>query len=631
MDGCNRATRHSFESSSSSFPVFLGDCPCQFPCPSFKMASSTRKLIGFGEAMIRFAPMPDAPTLADPTASVMLRSVGGDELNVTVAAARLMQDDDLAPQWVSVLPTGPMGDLVHESGDKAGVDLTHIARVSGADIGTFTVMPELKQVHYQRRRGAFAQQAPNLFDWDKIFGGACDKWLHMTGITPMISQEARLAWTQAINAAYYHNVPVSMDFNHRKQLGTLVELWSVMAPHLTRLNLLILSVGSMVELAELEGMHDVIPHAGTPLSNDGWIELLKALNAKWHVPRLAVCFKTRNDQGLQRRWSALLDKDGVHTTYEQPVYHVPKDECGGGSAWACGMLDCLFAKDADMTQALRRADLLAAMCQETAGDHSQVTRAALNDVEQAHVGKPINLEALSSSSASARIEQTFNTLKTAGVLAIIRAKNPDAAIARGIELCELGCRAIEVTLDTVDWRRVLKTIIASVPKTVCVGVGTAMDVDVPILKEIANMGARFALSPIEPTGFIDECHRVGLLAVPAGMTSNELWDMHRRGAKVIKLFHASLVTPRILKSMLGVSPLKAMNIAPSGGCSPDNADEWWDAGAVCVGMGSNLSGKDITQPAGTPEYEAGVAKWKESGRATAKALFEKIAVRFPLA
>ena len=63
-----------------------------------------------------------------------------------------------------------------------------------------------------------------------------------------------------------------MDFNHRKQLGlssalsrstrfigspavvkgTLVELWSVMVPHLTRLHLLILSRGSMVELAELE-------------------------------------------------------------------------------------------------------------------------------------------------------------------------------------------------------------------------------------------------------------------------------------------------------------------------------------------------------------------------------------------
>eukprot|EP00730_Choanoeca_flexa_P014038 TRINITY_DN5987_c0_g1_i3.p1 TRINITY_DN5987_c0_g1~~TRINITY_DN5987_c0_g1_i3.p1 ORF type:complete len:602 (+),score=128.65 TRINITY_DN5987_c0_g1_i3:2-1807(+) len=599
------------------------------------MAHPSVQLIGFGEAMIRFAPMPNAPTLADPTASVMLRSVGGDELNVTVAAARLMKEGDAAPQWISVLPEGPMGDLVHESGAKAGVDLQHIVRVANADIGTFTVIPEMKQVHYQRRQGAFAQQAAHIFNWDKILDQSHQqKWLHMTGITPMISLNARLAWTQALNAAYHHNVPVSMDFNHRKQLGTLVDLWSVMSPHLTRLDLLILSVGSMVELAELEGMHDNIPAAGTPLHDQSWLDLLAALNNKWHVKRLAVCFKTRDEQGLQRRWSALVDSDGVHTTYETPVYHKPKDECGGGSAWAAGMLDCLYSGTNDVTAALRRADLLAglhvAMCQETAGDHSQVTREQLDQTEAQANGKAINLEELGGNAVAARIDETFNKLKSAGVLAIIRAKNPDAAIKRGIELCELGCRAIEVTLDTVEWRRVLKTIIANVPESVCVGVGTAMDVDVPILKEIADMGARFALSPIEPKGFIDECHRVGLLAVPAGMTSNELWDMHRRGARIIKLFHASLVGFKILKSMLGVSPLAAMNIAPSGGCSPDNAAEWWDAGAVCIGMGSNLSGKDISCPAGTSGYEAGVVKWKESGRETAKKLFQTVAQRFPL-
>lgn len=54
-----------------------------------------------------------------------------------------------------------------------------------------------------------------------------------------------------------------------------------------------------------------------------------------------------------------------------------------------------------------------------------------------------------------------------------------------------------------------------------------------------------------------------------------------------------MVGPKILKSMLGVSPLAAMNIMPSGSVSPDNAEEWLEAGACVVGMGSNLAGKDI--------------------------------------
>lgn len=59
------------------------------------------------------------------------------------------------------------------------------------------------------------------------------------------------------------------------------------------------------------------------------------------------------------------------------------------------------------------------------------------------------------------------------------------------------------------------------------------------------------------------------------MTSNELWDLHRRGARLIKLFHASMVTPPVLKSMLSVTPLRAMNIAPSGGASPENIGRSW--------------------------------------------------------
>ena len=86
---------------------------------------------------------------------------------------------------------------------------------------------------------------------------------------------------------------------------------------------------------------------------------------------------------------------------------------------------------------------------------------------------------------------------------------------------------------------------AEVPSHVCIGVGTVMDDDVAQLKVIAAMGkstyqslcrysasaavsmdrvwsdsvslgAKFALSPIEPQGFIKACHSSGILAVPAG-------------------------------------------------------------------------------------------------------------------
>ena len=50
--------------------------------------------------------------------------------------------------------------------------------------------------------------------------------------------------------------------------------------------------------------------------------------------------------------------------------------------------------------------------------------------------------------------------------------------------------------------------------------------------------------------------------------------------------------------MMSVSPLRALNIIPSGGVTPENLPSWWDAGARAVGMGTNLAGKDINYSAG---------------------------------
>lgn len=160
---------------------------------------------------------------------------------------------------------------------------------------------------------------------------------------------------------------------------------------------------------------------------------------------------------------------------------------------------------------------------------------------------PLTLSAAWPTDVWQKLEETLRLCKRAGVLAIIRAKNERLAIERAVELCSYGCRAIEVTLDTVNWRHVLAEIVRLVPDDVCVGVGTVMDCDVPIIPEIAALGAKFALSPINPTGFIDACHAVGVLAVPAGLSSNELWEYHRQGAKLIKMFHAGMVGPKILK------------------------------------------------------------------------------------
>lgn len=53
------------------------------------------------------------------------------------------------------------------------------------------------------------------------------------------------------------------------------------------------------------------------------------------------------------------------------------------SAWAAGYIDAMMEKGlkfSTLKESLRRADLLASLCQETPGDHSIVTRQVLRYV-----------------------------------------------------------------------------------------------------------------------------------------------------------------------------------------------------------------------------------------------------------
>ena len=108
-------------------------------------------------------------------------------------------------------------------------------RVEG-DLGIFWVLPEEKRVHYQRRNGVFARQDPSTLDWPTLFNTP-NAWLHMTGITPLISEPARQSWDLAMQHAVSAGIPISVDLNHRPQLGTLEELWRIVTPHLPHLEL----------------------------------------------------------------------------------------------------------------------------------------------------------------------------------------------------------------------------------------------------------------------------------------------------------------------------------------------------------------------------------------------------------
>jgi hypothetical protein len=119
-----------------------------------------------------------------------------------------------------------------------------------------------------------------------------------------------------------------MDFNHRKLLGPLNALWKITTPYLPKMKLLILSLDSLRGIGQLEGFQ--VPSETTAEDNQDWVKLMTDIQRKYGGARIACCFKTRDETGLQRRWSVIVDTKTTISTYDHPVFHRPKDELGGG-------------------------------------------------------------------------------------------------------------------------------------------------------------------------------------------------------------------------------------------------------------------------------------------------------------
>jgi 2-dehydro-3-deoxyphosphogluconate aldolase/(4S)-4-hydroxy-2-oxoglutarate aldolase len=153
------------------------------------------------------------------------------------------------------------------------------------------------------------------------------------------------------------------------------------------------------------------------------------------------------------------------------------------------------------------------------------------------------------------------------------------------EFTNRGDLAHELFAELVKWSRRL------MPDLV-LGVGTVVDAGTCSL--YIQLGARFIVSPLLNEDMARVCNRRKVLWIPGCATASEIGRAEELGAEVVKLFPGPTVGgSQFLKAYLGPCPWS--NIMPSGGVSPtpENLKEWFEAGAFCVGMGSQLITPEI--------------------------------------
>ena len=184
----------------------------------------------------------------------------------------------------------------------------------------------------------------------------------------------------------------------------------------------------------------------------------------------------------------------------------------------------------------------------------------------------------------AKIE-VLGKIVASGLVAVIRANNPDQA-ARIAEACALGgVAAVEITFTVPGATGVIEHLAKRSLGQILLGAGTVLDPETARIAILA--GAQFVVGPALDPETARLCNRYQVPYIPGAGTIGEVIAAMECGADIVKVFPGEILGPSFVKAVKG--PLPQASLMPTGGVSVENVGDWIKAGSVAVGVGGNLT------------------------------------------
>jgi 2-dehydro-3-deoxyphosphogluconate aldolase/(4S)-4-hydroxy-2-oxoglutarate aldolase len=181
--------------------------------------------------------------------------------------------------------------------------------------------------------------------------------------------------------------------------------------------------------------------------------------------------------------------------------------------------------------------------------------------------------------------EVLHKIVTSGVVAVIRAENPEQA-ARIADACALGgITALEITFTVPGAAGVIEHLAKKCSPEILLGAGTVLDPETARVAILA--GAHFVVSPALDPETARLCNRYQVPYMPGAATVGEVIAAMECGADIVKVFPGEILGPAFVKAVKG--PLPQAQLMPTGGVNLENIAQWIDAGAVAIGVGGNLT------------------------------------------
>lgn len=329
-------------------------------------ALSRERVICFGELLLRLSAPAGEMLLQSPALQTCF---GGAEANVAVALARLGH----RVAMVTTVADNAIGVAARDSLRAFGVDTDEVAFQAGR-MGLYFLTPgavlRQSEIIYDRAGSAFAQAAPDMYDWTRLLAGA--DWLHVSGISVAVSERSGQCVLEAARAARKLGVKVSFDGNYRASLwaergvdgaAQLAELMACADMAFADQRDIALLLGSP-DLAEPQRRHEAVT---------------AAFEAFPQLQRIAATSRTQHGVTRHELGASLYMRDAaIHC----PPYRLDGivDRIGTGDAFAAGLLHGLRLRW-DGPDALAFALAAAAFKHGTAGDFTTATESQIRALQ----------------------------------------------------------------------------------------------------------------------------------------------------------------------------------------------------------------------------------------------------------
>jgi len=294
---------------------------------------------------------------------------GGGEANVAVS----LSNYGFNAGFISALPDNDIGQNAVNSLRGLGVDTQYIQR-QGDRVGIYFLETGANQrpskVIYDRANSSISQCKPGDFDWASIFKGA--KWLHITGITPALSQSCADLSLECVKAAQKAGVTVSCDFNFRGKLWK----YGKTAPEVMRDLVNYVDVGIANEedcQKSLDISVDVDVESGHLDTSKYEALSQKVLDIYPNMSTIAITLR-ESINANRNGWSACMRdrKNGFLLSKHYDLTDIV-DRVGGGDSFASAFIAGLNLYE-DRQQSLEFAVAGSALKHSILGDYNRVSR-----------------------------------------------------------------------------------------------------------------------------------------------------------------------------------------------------------------------------------------------------------------